>query len=91
MPSSIVKSFAEKTGKSVAEVEKKWNEIKDQLKKSGKSEDDPGFFQNLVGVLKKRLKIESKLSFKQFLELEYINGITKVGVSNTQNKTSINQ
>ena len=55
---AIIKSFAEKSGKSTEEVEKIWKEIKDQLKSQGKSDDDKDFFQNLVGILKKRLKIE---------------------------------
>lgn len=59
MPNNTVKSFAEKTGKSEAEVEKLWNEAKDAAKEAGFSEEkDPDkFFAYTTGILKKMLKI----------------------------------
>lgn len=33
MPNKLVKSYAKKTGKSVAEVEKIWDETKEQIKR----------------------------------------------------------
>lgn len=56
MPSSIVLSFAKKTGKSVAEIEKKWEEAKEAVKKST-SESQPKFYPEVVTVLKKMLHI----------------------------------
>jgi hypothetical protein len=53
-----VKAFAEKSGKSVEEVEKLWNEIKADLKEQGKKESDENFFALLVGILKKRLEVD---------------------------------
>ena len=89
MPSGQISGLASKSGKSVDAVEKIWNNVKSGLKKSGKSESDDNFFAILVSVVKKKLKIESKvLSFKQFL-LEYNNDITDPKTSYVQNKTTI--
>ena len=55
---AIIKSFAKKSGKSEDEVEKIWKEIKSQLKSKGKVESDKDFFQNLVGILKIRLRVK---------------------------------
>lgn len=57
MPNSIVKSFVDKTGKSVAEVEDLWNQAKKAAKDAGKSESDDTFYPYVTGVLKKMLKI----------------------------------
>ena len=55
MPASVVKSFADKTGKSVAEVEKMWDTAKKIAKKEGREED----YAYITGILKNALKIES--------------------------------
>lgn len=60
MPAAVVKSFAKKTGKSVADVEKLWDKAKESAKKQ-RDEDDPNFFRLVVGILKKMLKIEENL------------------------------
>lgn len=61
MPSSIVTSFAEKSGKSVSAVEKLWDEIKSDVKKNypDVSEDSDRFYKLVTGILKKRLKLEN--------------------------------
>jgi len=51
----VVKAFAEKSGKSVPEVEKLWKEAKDQAAKEDKAED----YAYITGILKKMLKLES--------------------------------
>jgi len=61
MPSSVVKSFADKSGKSVAEVEKIWDKLKAEYGDNYKA---------IVGSLKKILKLnesESKMTFKEYL------------------------
>ena len=70
MPSSVVKSFAKRTGKSVDDVEKIWNAIRDSLLSSGHKETDDNFYPMLVGGLKKALKLkEGKMkNFKKFIE-----------------------
>jgi len=60
MPSDIVKSFAEKSGKSVQEVEALWNKAKEIVIEQGISEDDKSFYKILVGILKKMLKVETE-------------------------------
>lgn len=54
--SALIKSFADKTGRSVEEVEKLWNKAKEIVKKEyKKSEEDSDFYRLVVGVLKKML------------------------------------
>lgn len=62
MPSNIVKSFAEKTGKSVAEVEDLWNQAKTSAKEQGEGDN----FAYITGILKKMLKLNE--SFRDYLE-----------------------
>lgn len=59
MPAPIVKSFADKTGKSVAEVEKLWDKAKSLAKEEypDVAEDSDRFYQIVTGILKKMLKI----------------------------------
>ncbi len=54
---ALIKSFAKKSDKAVADVEKIWNSIKASLIKAGKKQSDPNFFQQLVGGLKRSLKL----------------------------------
>ena len=60
MPAAIVKSFAQKSGKSVQEVEKIWDELKDQYGEN---------YARITGTLKKILKINES-GFKAFLNEE---------------------
>jgi hypothetical protein len=72
MPNNIVKSFADKTNKSVDEIEKLWDKAKIQAKEQGKKESDDTFYPYVTGILKKMLKLENKkiLSYKNFLKEE---------------------
>jgi hypothetical protein len=54
---AVIKSFADKSGKSVKDVENMWNGIKSSIEKSGKKESDDGFYKLLVGTLKKQLNL----------------------------------
>ena len=56
-PADLIKSFADKSGKSEKEVEDAWNSIKKDLLNKGEDEEDPDFYKKLVGILKKALKI----------------------------------
>jgi hypothetical protein len=60
MTVSVVKSFAEKTGKTVASVEKLWDEIVVSTKKAHPTLDTKGnrFFEIVTGSLKKALQID---------------------------------
>ena len=55
--SALIKSFAEKTGKSEAEIETMWQDIKSGLIKSGKKESDESFYALLVTALKNKLNL----------------------------------
>ena len=56
---ALVKAFAEKSGRSVEEVERLWDKAKEIVKKEYKiDEDDPDFYRLVVGILKRMLKIE---------------------------------
>lgn len=63
MPANIVKSFAEQTGKSEAEVEKLWKEAKKIAADNGHKEE----YDYIVGILKKMLKLNESESFKEYL------------------------
>lgn len=56
--SAIIKSLADKSGKSTEDVDAMWKKIKKSLIDQGRSEDDENFFAILVGSLKKALKID---------------------------------
>lgn len=63
MPSNVVKSFAEKTGKSVASVEKMWDEIIATVKKEYNiSDGDEKLYKITTAILKKRLKLETRFT-----------------------------
>jgi len=76
MPTPQIKSFAKKTGKSEAEIEKKWDKSKELVRKQFPdiSKDSDKFFKIVTGILKKMLNIkeEKLLLFKQWLELSEI-------------------
>jgi hypothetical protein len=65
MPSTIVKSFADKTGKSIEDVERLWGQAKVLASKEGHSGD----YAYITGILKKMLKLEqTKMKkIKEFL------------------------
>lgn len=64
MPSNVVKSFADKTGKSVAEVDKLWNKAKEIASEQGQAEN----YALITGILKKMLGLNETISFKEFIE-----------------------
>jgi len=70
MPNNIIKSFADKTGKSKDEVEKLWDKSKEIVKSEYPKvkEDTPEFFKLVTGILKKSLGL--KESFRNFLKLQ---------------------
>lgn len=53
MPNSVIKSYADKTGKSVAELENLWDKAKEAAKEQGRTDDYAyitGIFKNMAGV-----------------------------------------
>lgn len=67
MPNAVVKSYAEKTGKSVEHVEKWWNEAEKQAKKKFKKKG-PRYWAYVNGIVKRRAGLTGELSFKELVE-----------------------
>ena len=70
MPSTMIKNFSKKSGKSEQEVENIWNELKKEY---------PDNYERIVGTLKKILKINENLNFREYLKenTNFINSIKK--------------
>lgn len=66
MPANIVKSFADKTGKSEQEVDKLWNKAKEVAAEAGEAEN----YAYITGILKKMLGLNETISFREFLNQE---------------------
>lgn len=64
MPAAMVKSFAQKTGLSVSDVEKKWEKSKELVKKEYPKikENSDRFFALTVGILKRMLKMKEQIT-----------------------------
>jgi len=59
MPNPSIVTFAKKSGKPEAEIEKMWKDVKASLIKQGDDESSESFYPKLVGIIKKNLKLES--------------------------------
>jgi len=89
MPSSIIKSFANKTGKSESEVEKLWDKAKSIAKEEYPkiSVDSDRYFSIVTGILKKMLKIDEGVEMKNELKEATLSGDiaqTPGGISDLQ-------
>lgn len=62
MPGNIIKSFADKTGKSESEVEKLWGKAKKAAEEHGRKDD----YNYIVGILKNMLQIENNKIVEQY-------------------------
>lgn len=73
MPSAQMKSFADKSGHSMADIERYWDEAKKESKKKFGSKKDKSFWPYVVGIVERRAglrKVHESISFKDFLDLE---------------------
>lgn len=72
MPNQVVKGLADKSGKSVDEVEKAWSKAKSQAKKEypDLSEDDDKFWKIVTAITKSMIGIK-KESFLELLDDEF--------------------
>ena len=70
MPSTMIKNFSKKSGKLGQEVENIWNELKKEYQDN---------YERIVGTLKKLLKINENLNFREYLKenTNFINSIKK--------------
>lgn len=67
MPSNLVKSYAKKSGKSVADVESAWKKAKRAVSKSYDPETNPNAFYGTVNkILRRKLNLEEKRTAKRF-------------------------
>lgn len=70
MPNNLVKTYARETHKTVAAVEKIWDEAKAAAAKKFKK--GPRFWAYVNGTVMKRLGIaESAITFKEYMDLEF--------------------
>jgi len=69
MPTPVIKKYAERSGKSVKEVDEYWNEAKEQAAKKFKSESSE-FWAYVSGIVKRRCGL--KESLKDFINQEDI-------------------
>jgi hypothetical protein len=69
MPSNVVKSFAERSGKSLGKIEGYWDEAKKSaMEKFGKK--GPKFWSYVTAIVKRRAGLDEAISFSDFLTLE---------------------
>jgi len=66
MPSVIIKSFADKTNKSIDEVEKLWQKAKEIAKEQGQENN----YAYITGILKKMFGLNEHLTFSEFLKFK---------------------
>lgn len=78
MPNSLVKSFADKANKTIAEVEDLWKNAVNIVKKEYNiKETNKRFYPLVVGVLKKSLGFTEALTFKSWLnELKLLESVS---------------
>lgn len=72
MPSNVVKSYAEKTGKSEAEVEKLWDKAKEQVSKEYEDveKDSDQYYSLVTGILKNMLGLKESETFVDLIDNE---------------------
>ena len=69
MPSNVVKSFAERSGKSLGKIEGYWDEAKKSaMEKFGKK--GPKYWSYVTAIVKKRAGLAEGIKFSEFLVLE---------------------
>lgn len=67
MPSNLVKSYAKKSGKSIASVESAWKKAKRAASKSYDPETNPNAFYGTVNkILRRKLNLEEDRTTKRF-------------------------
>ena len=75
MPSPQLKSFADKSGKSMKDLERYWDEAKIESKKKWGSKKHKSFWPYVVGIVERRAglrKIRESITLKDFLDLESV-------------------
>ena len=68
MPSSLLKSFADRSGKSLSEVERLWKETKDELLKD-MNDTDPAFWAQVNLITQRKLGIKEEQNLEIFTKI----------------------
>jgi hypothetical protein len=66
MPNAVVKSYAEKTGKSAEHIERWWKEAEKEAKHKFKKKN-PRYWAYVNGIVKRRAGLSDALSFKELI------------------------
>lgn len=77
MPSSVVKSFARKTNKSVSEVESKWEEAKKQVDREypNVKKDSDQYYKLVTSITKSMIGLRESFNDLVDRELDDLNQI----------------
>ena len=70
MPTPQLKSFAEKSGKSIGKLERYWDEAKDSAKEKFGSKKKAGYWPYVVGIVQRRAglrKTVKECTFSEFI------------------------
>lgn len=71
MPVPVLQSFAKKSGKSIEELERYWNEAKEAATKKGLDPDSPQYFAFVTAVVKQRAGLkENLIDFCKWIAIE---------------------
>jgi len=70
MPSSIVKSFSKRSGKSAQEVERLWKEAKKKAKEEYPNTEKDKYYTIVTGILKKMLNLKESTVADIFARLD---------------------
>ena len=69
MPNSIIKSYAKKTGKSIEDIEKIWNQAKTEAASKFDSENG-SFWAYVNATTRAKLGLKEHVTFKNFIITE---------------------
>ena len=91
MPNAVVKSYAEKTGKSPEHIEGWWKDAEEEAKKKFKKKS-PRYWAYVNGIVKRRAGLSEELTFKELIEnirlLEQTGDDDGTSSTNTNTKTA---
>lgn len=70
MPSNVLKGFAKKSGKSMSDLERYWDEAKKSVKENypDVAVGSDRYYKIVVGIVKKRAGLSESLSFPETVD-----------------------
>ncbi len=68
MPTTLIKLYAKRSGKSEKVIDEYWNEAKISAKEAGFKESNPSFWAYVNAITKKRAGLKEAMTFKEFSE-----------------------